>query len=124
MPAALSVSPYGSANTPYRRASFVVAVVDVAGGVPSLNTSLSTNSILVEDTGTGIITLTIPTGSRGVIVGEPAVVAVDGTSLQTANVQSYVPSTGVVVVNTYTAADVNEADITGQIQMVFLVEGG
>lgn len=119
----LSVAPYGSANTPYKRAVFLPVVIDVAGGTPSINTALSAAGCTVADTNTGIITVTIPVAPRGVVMG-CNVVAVDGTALQAANVESYAATTGTVVINTYTAADATEADITGAIHLVLMIEGG
>lgn len=128
MAAALTSAPYRSMNTPFKQGCLIPLVINIgAAGAPTLNVASVQTVTVVGGGGTGIYTVTnIPTGARGCVLGEPCIVAVDGTALNVAQMEAFSATAGTATINTYAAAGTTEADPPSgaQIHVCFLVEGG
>lgn len=121
-------APYPNLVVPgWPRVAVHVFCIDVAGGVPTLNASRSSQGLSVADGGAGVYTLAFPPGGTGatgiVILGaqEIAAAGASAASEQSVNATTLNFATGVCSINTFDADTPAATDVVGAVTGMILV---
>lgn len=120
MASALSVAPYNSLNTSFRRATILPVVLTFASGVPTIDTTRSANGFTIAGD-TGVYTGTCPVGQRGVFWGQCLMATPDDASVC---VKSFAPQSGTFAFDVHNAAGAVDVATGDEVWLFFMIEGG
>lgn len=116
---ALTNAPYPGVNSNYKHACLLPVVVTLTAGVAAINVARSASGFTIAGDDAGVYTGTAPKAERGLFWTQVLHATPDD---YTACVKSYNPATGVFAFDVHNAAAV--ADITGEVWLFFVLEGG
>jgi hypothetical protein len=127
MPHVMSTAQFRTMNTQLKSACIVHLIVDIgASGAPTVNTASGTG-FTVTRANAGEYTATMPTGSRGVPLGNPAIIAATDQAGYECRYTAFSPTAGTFSFETYDT-DANDAhdDLPSGTKLIFafLMEGG